>query len=122
MVLTQKKKKGKPVGKPVFSGFSFQYNTAMNSSSAGLAGNYHVFSQVVKKVKKKKTTIFTPTPFSVSFNQTNNTVTVNVKSTKPFAKGGKITISGVTSQAGVLLDPKDTTFTITANAKGIILA
>jgi hypothetical protein len=28
----------------------------------------------------------------------------------------------VTSQAGVLLDPKDTTFTITANAKGIILA
>jgi hypothetical protein len=123
VVLTQKtNKKGKHVGKPVFSGFLLQYSGAMNSSTAGLAGNYHVFSDIVKKVKKKTTTTFKPVPFSVSYSQANNAVTVNVKRTKPFAKGGEIMISGVTSQAGVLLNSSYTVFTITANAKGIIVA
>ncbi len=118
VVLTQKKKKGKPV----FSGFMLKFNTAMNSSTAGLAGNYHLFANVVKKVKKKTTTTLKPVPFTVSYSQSSNAVTINVSSTKPFAKGGQITVSGVTSQAGVLLSASDTTFTITANAKGIILA
>ena len=118
VALTQKKKKGKPV----FSGFSLQFNTAMNSSTAGLAANYHLFANVVKKVKKKTTTTLKPVPFTVSYSQSSNAVTINVSSTKPFAKGGKITVSGVTSQAGTLLSSSDTTFTITANAKGILLA
>ena len=42
-----------------------------------------------------------------------------MKSTKPFAKGGEITISGVTSQAGVALSTSDTTLTILPKAKGI---
>ncbi len=118
VVLTKKTKKGKPV----FTGFMLKFSTAMNSSTAGLAGNYHLFANVVKKVKKKTTTTLKPVPFTVSYSQSSNAVSINVSSTKPFAKGGQITVSGVTSQAGVLLSASDTTFTITANAKGIILA
>ncbi len=122
VVYTQKtNKKGKLAGKPVFSGFSIQYNTVMNASTAGLAGNYHVFSEVVKKVKKKTVTTLKPVNFSVSYSDSSNTVTVNLKTTKPFAKGGEITISGVTSQTGVLLNPSDTVFTIFAKANGIKL-
>jgi ELWxxDGT repeat protein len=120
VILTQKtNKKGKPMGKPIFGGFSLQFSTAMNSATAGLAGNYQVLSNVVKKVKKKTTTTLKPVPFSVSFSQATNTVTLKLSSAKPFAKGGKIMISGVTSQGGTLLDSRNTVFVISANAKSI---
>ena len=122
LVETQKKNnKGKPIGKPVFSGFSLQYSAAMDASTAGLASNYHVFSEVVKKVKKKRVTTLKPVSFSLTYSESNNTVTINLKNVKPFATGGEITISGVTSQAGVLLNPSDTEFTVLAKAKGITL-
>ena len=94
----------------------------MNSATAGLSTDYQVLSNVVKKVKKKPTTTHKPVPFSVSYNPATDSVTISVKNSKPFAKGGEITISGVTSQAGVALNSSDTTLTILAGAKGITLA
>jgi hypothetical protein len=114
-------KKGKPVGKPVFSGFSIEYSEPMNSATAGLAADYRVFSNVVKKVKKQKMATHQPVPFSVSYNPALSAVTLQLKSAKQFALGGEITISGVTSQGGVALNSSDTTFTILVKAKGITL-
>jgi hypothetical protein len=119
--IQKKNRKGKPVGKPIFSGFAIQYDTAMNPSTAGLASNYQVFSEVVKRVKKKTTTTFKPVNFSVTYSPMTDSVTVNLKNAIPFAKGGEITISGVTSQAGVLLDSSDADLSIQPKAKNITL-
>ena len=122
LVTTQKtNKKGKPVGKPIFGGFYVEYSQPMNAATAGLSADYQVFANLVKKVKHKTTTSDKPVPFSVSYSPAQSAVTINVKSTKPFAKGGEITIRGVTSQAGVALSSSDTTFTILTRAKGITI-
>jgi hypothetical protein len=119
--IQKKNRKGKTAGKPIFSGFSIQYDTAMNSSTAGLASNYQVLSEVVKRVKKKTTTTFKPVNFSVTYSPTTDSVTVNLKNAKQFVEGGEITISGVTSQAGVPLDSSDAVLSIQPKAKNITL-
>jgi hypothetical protein len=121
VVTTQKKnKKGEPTGKPIFNGFSLQFSEAMNAATAGIAGDYHVFSNVVKKSKKGTTITLKPAAFSVTYTPAINTAAIDLASTKPFAKGGEITISGVTSQTGVALSQSDAVFTILANDKGIV--
>ncbi len=117
-------KKGKPVGKPVFVGFTLDYSTAMNPSTAGLAANYQVDSAVTKRVKKKSTTVLQPVNFTAAYNPSTNSVTLTIKGKQPFAKGGQIKViatppNGVTSAAGGLLDANDTVFTILAKGKGI---
>ena len=114
-------KKGKPTGKPVFSGFELQFSTAMNPATAGLLADYHVFSKVTKPGKKKAAPTLKPVSFAPSYNAATNSVTLTIKSSKPFAKGGEITVSGVTDQAGTLLNASDTTFTILPNAKRVTL-
>ena len=92
----------------------------MNTSTAGVAANYHVYSTVIKKVKKKTTTRLKVVDFTPAYNPSTNTITLEVRSTKPFAKaGGEITISGVTDEAGTLLDASDTVFEIGKNGKSI---
>jgi MBG domain (YGX type) len=112
-------KKGKPDGKPVFGGFQLQYSTTMNAATARLAADYRVYSKVTKRIKKMnlKTVAFT-----TSYNATTNTVTLDVKSSTPFAQGGEIVISGVTDIEGTPLNPNDDRFTIEPKAKGITLA
>ena len=129
MTLKKTNKKGKPVGKAVFGGFNLVFSTAMNPSTAGLAADYEVDAMTTKRVKKKTVAVFKPVNFTVAYRQSNNTdsVTLTIKSARPFAKGGQITIlasssSGVSSQAGVLLNSSYTFFTISANAKRITLA
>ena len=113
-------KKGKPIGKPVFGGFQLQYSTTMNALAAGSAADYQVASKVIKRVKKKTVTTYKPVKFTTSYNAATNTVTLNVKSKTPFAKGGEIThFHGVTDQAGTPISPSDTTFTISPKAKGV---
>ena len=120
VLMTQKtNKKGKKIGKPVFEGFNFVFSSAMNPSTAGAPADYHVDSKAITRGKKKSATKYNPVSFRPFYNPTTNTVTLFVKSTKPFAKGGQITISGVTSQAGAPLDSSDTVFTVNNNAKSI---
>jgi hypothetical protein len=114
-------KKGKAVGKPVFSGFTLEYSGPMNAATAGAASSYDVLAAVVKKVKKKTVTSYKPVSFTVSYTPAIDSVTLNVKSSTPFAKGGEITISGVTSQTDVALNASDTTLTILPKAKNVTL-
>ena len=117
-------KKGKAVGKPTFAGFTLQYSTAMNPSTAALAGNYQVSAAITKKVKKKSMTTFQPVNFTAAYTPSDDSVTLTIEGKQTFAKAGRIMVTasapnGVSSAAGVLLDPTDTVFTILAKAAGI---
>jgi hypothetical protein len=125
-VVTARKtnKKGKPVGKPVFVGFTLDYSTVMDPSTAGLAANYQVGSAVTKRAKKKTITVLQPVNLTAAYNPSTNSVTLTITGKPKFAKGGQIKVmasppNGVRSEAGVLLDAKDTVFTILAKARGI---
>ena len=82
-------KKGKPKGKPVFAGFTIQYNTAMNPTTAGVRSNYEVSSISTTKKKGKTQIVLSPVKFSISYSQANNTVKLAISGNKnPFSKGG----------------------------------
>ncbi len=131
LVTRKLNKKHKPVGKPVFSGFEFQFSETMNPATAGNAGNYEVDWLSTKRVKRKTVQIFHPLAVSVQYNVATNSVSVLLSSKQKFAKGGQITViaappGGVSSAAGVALDGNDEgvagddgVFTILANARGI---
>ena len=113
---TQKLKKGKKVGKPVFGGFRFQFNMPVEISAA----TFNVDSTTTKRVKKKTVTTEKAVSFTPSYDPSTNTVTLIAQEHEPFAKsGGEITISGVTSQARIDQSPGELEFVITKNAKGI---
>ena len=119
VMLKKTNKKGKPVGKAVFEGFKLVFSTAMNPSTAGLAGNYQVDAMTTKRDKKKTVPVYKPVTINKAvYSQSNNidSVTLTLKSATPFAKGGRITIintlpNGVSSAAGGLLNANDTVFT-----------
>ncbi len=116
--------KGRPVGKSVFGGFQLTYSTPMNSA-AGSKADYQVLAPITTRINKKKS--YKPVDFTTSYNAVTNTVTLNLKSKTTFAKGGEITVvysppNGVSSAAGVGLDPNYAKFTIQPGAKGITLA
>ena len=60
-------RKGKPIGKPMFAGFAFQYSESM-SSSASLASDYVVDMFVVKRVRRKNVQTLQPVSFSPSYS------------------------------------------------------
>jgi hypothetical protein len=131
VLFTQKtNKKGKKVGKPVFRGFTFVFDTAM-ASSAGNAANYQVTTAVTKRVKRRKVTLYQPVGFQVVYNAATHVASLLVTGQK-FLKGGRITViasppNGVSSVSGGLLDGNgdgvggdNAVFSILAKARGII--
>ncbi len=126
LVLTSQKKnkKGKPAGKPVFVGFVLDYSTAMNPATAGLTADYQVDSAVIKRVKKKQTTVFQPVDVTAAYNPATQAVTLTIQGKPKFTAGGRIQVmaaspNGVSSAAGVPLDANDTVLTILPKARGI---
>jgi len=108
--------------------FTLQYSTAMNAATAGLTSDYQVYAFSTKTVKHKTVTVTTAVQVNAVYSQSSNSVTLTVVGKNPFSKGGgqiKILASsaktGVSSQAGVLLNPKYTVLTILAKASGLIL-
>jgi hypothetical protein len=108
--------------------FTFQYSTAMNAGTAGVATNYQVEAFSTKKVNNKTVKVTTTVHVKAAYNQSKNLVTLTVIGKNPFsAGGGQIKIlatsakSGVSSKAGVLLSPKDTLFAISAKGSSIKL-
>jgi hypothetical protein len=96
----------------------------MNPTTAGSAANYTVAAAFIKRIKRKKVTVFSPVAFTSSYNAATHSVTLNLAGKQTFAEGGRITVvysppNGVSSAAGVALDPSDTTFAIQPGAKGI---
>ena len=114
VVITQKvNSKGKPQGKPVFSGFKLQYSAPMNPATAGLSTNYQVVSLSTKRVKGKTVSVATPVKITAIYNQSNNTVTLTISGSKnPFSKGwaahhpGLVSNNGSEQPAGGSLEPK----------------
>lgn len=116
------------MGKPVFSGFEFQFSEAMNPATAGNAGNYEVDWLSTKRVKRKTVQIFHPLAVHAQYNAATNSVSLLLSNQQKFAKGGRITLiatppGGVSGAAGVALDGNDEgvagddgVFTILANA------
>src|SRR5262249_43808391 len=119
-------KKGKPVGKAVFAGFTLQYSTAMNSATAGLAANYHMVSYITKHAKKKTFVVQTSVALTAKYDPATHSVQLIIQGKPKFTSGGQITMintapNGVSSAAGALLDGRDTELTISPKATGITL-
>ena len=124
VVMFQKKnKKGKPVGKPLLQGFTLDFSTAMNATTAGSTGNYRMTAASTKHAKKKTIPPPTPVAFTAAYNPVTNSVMLTLAGKQAFAKGGQITVSygAVTSASGVSLDPSDAMFTINPKGTSITL-
>jgi len=94
----------------------------MDRATAGAASSYQVTAETIRKAKKKTIISFKPVNFTVSYAPATETVSIHLKSSKPFTKGGRIVISGVINRAGAPLSAADNTLVILPSAKGITLA
>ena len=113
-------------GKKVFSGFKIQYSIAMDPSTAGLYTDYKMDSISLKRKKNQTVKVFAPVHFTAKYDQAGKSVTLTVTGKNPFAKGGQIMIvtgppTGVSSQVGVPLNSRYTSFNISTNAKHFVL-
>ncbi len=119
VAFTHKMKKGKPVGKPIFAGYTIDFSEAMDQTSLANGGHYQLGIFVVKIVKRKKTTVLKPIGFTVT-GMTSNSVTLKPRGTQTFPKGGQLTVlaGGVLSAAEVPLAVGGA-FNISKGGKGI---
>jgi hypothetical protein len=113
-------KKGKPVGKPVLTGFSFSFNDALDASTAANPTNYKIDSVNTKKIKRKVELVAHPlTSFTVAYSPGSSKVTITFAAKETFPDGGQITLlSGVTGDSGAAL-AGTTVFTISKGGKRI---
>ncbi len=102
-------KKGKPIGKPVLSGFLFDFSQALSATSATNNANYQVDTVTTKRVKKQTRRILHPiTSFSVAYSAANDSATLTFAGKQTFKKGGQISLlggseSGITGASGAEL-------------------
>jgi hypothetical protein len=93
-------KKGKTVGKPVLTGYTFEFSSPLNPASATNSVDYQLDTVTTKKVKKKLAHILHPiVNFNVSYRE--DAVTIAFAGKETFPTGGQITVlSGVTGVSG----------------------
>jgi hypothetical protein len=110
-VFTQKhNRKGKPIGKPVLTGYQFTFDEAMNTSSLANSLNYSLgqYIRVTVKVGKKRVKQLQLRPISFGVQVINSsTLQLNVFGKPAFKLGGQITLiaSGINNgQNGGALD------------------
>jgi MBG domain/Bacterial Ig-like domain (group 3)/Right handed beta helix region len=120
-VFTRKlNKKGKPVGKPILSGFTLDFGVALNAGSAQNRANYVVDTVTTKTVKHKKQTILHPIAnFAVSYVAASDSVNISFPVSETFPTGGQVTVSSrlATAAGGTLTGPA--VFTIAKGGKQI---
>jgi hypothetical protein len=118
-------KKGKPIGKPVLSGFVFDFSDPLDPASAANGGNYQVDTITTKRVKKQTRRILHPiTGFSVAYSAANDSVTLTLAGKQTFKTGGQITVvggppSGITGDSGAALAGSKV-FTISPRGQRIV--
>ena len=128
MVITKKhNKKGKKIGKPILSGYTITFSTAMDQTALATSANYEVAVTSIKtkvvtmghKRIRTKVTVFSPIAFSVS-NVTSDSVTLAPSGKQTFPKGGEIKVfhNGVDDTSGVFL-AQDAILTIAPRGKTI---
>ena len=110
-------KRGKPTGRPELAGFSLEFSRPM-APSAGNSANYEV-DQVLAKGTRGKLEKLGGVSFTVTYNTSTNTATVNLASGQTFPRGGVLTVStAVAGAAGESLAGNHA-FTITKGGKVI---
>jgi hypothetical protein len=117
-------KKGKPIGKPVLSGFLFDFSQALNPSSATNNANYQVDTVTMKRVKRQTRHILKPiTSFSVAYSTASDSVTLTFAGKQTFRTGGQVTVvggaSGITEVSGAALAASKV-FTIAPRGQRIV--
>jgi hypothetical protein len=85
--------KGKPVGKPVLTGFSLTFDTALDPSIAVVPANFEVDTVTVERVKNKNESVLHRiTKFVVSYDAADRTATIRLAGKQTFPNGGQITV------------------------------
>ncbi|MGO9471150.1 MAG: IPT/TIG domain-containing protein [Isosphaeraceae bacterium] len=116
--------KGKPVGGPVLSGFTFLFSAPLNPSSATRVTNYQVDTVTTKRVKKNTQRVLHPiTSFSVAYSAASDSVTLTFVGKQTFPTGGQVTVAsgprtGITAVSGAAL-AGNTVFTISQGGHNI---
>ena len=91
LIARKTNKKGKPVGKPVLTGYEFEFSRPLDPASAATSANYQVDNVTTKRIKKKVVRILKPiTTFHVSYS--NDAVTIAFAAQEAFKTGGQITV------------------------------
>jgi hypothetical protein len=113
-------KHGKPVGKPVLTGFTLEFNTPLSVAAVSDPGNYEIDAVTTKRVKKNLDRVLKPIKsFTVTYEPANNSVMLNFSSAQAFRSGGQITVlPGVTGASGAVLSGI-TDFTIASGGTNI---
>ena len=128
VVITQKhNNKGKKIGKPILSGYTITFSTAMDQTALGSHASYEMDVKSIKtkvitmghKKIRTKVTVLSPIAFSVS-KVTSNSVTLSLAGKQTFPKGGEIKVfhNGVDDTSGVFL-AQDAILTISPKGKSI---
>jgi hypothetical protein len=113
-------KKRKPVGKPVLTGFTFDFNAPVLAASAMSRGDFVVDTVTTKKVKKVVKRVLHPIAnFTVSFLASGEDIELTLTGKQTFPKGGQITIQPELTSVtfGQMTGPMD--FTIGKGGKSI---
>ncbi len=113
-------KKGKPVGKPVLTGFNLYFGVPLNSTAASNSAIYQVDTVTTKKVKKAVQHILHPiTNFTATYTAASDAVMIAFTGKETFPTGGQITILGglTTASGGTLSGPA--VYTISKGGKSI---
>ncbi len=80
-------KKGKPVGKAVLTGFTFDFNTPVSAIAAADEANYQLDTVTTKRVKKTDVRILHPvTRFTVSYTSGSDVLSVNLTGARRFRR------------------------------------
>ena len=117
-------KKGKPVGRPVLTGFTLDFSASLILSTAARSANYQVDAITIKRVKKRLKTVLHPiTEFSVAYSAAGDSVTLTFVGKQSFPAGGRIIVvtgpsGGVTSVMGTAISG-NVVFTISPGGRRI---
>jgi ELWxxDGT repeat protein len=111
-------KKGKPEGKAVLTGFTLEFSRAM-APTAALVADYQLQAMGGKRAGKNKAEQVKRVGFTVSYNPSNDTVTVDLTDRQSFPKGGVLTVSTAVAGATGRSLAGNNTFAISAGGKHI---
>jgi hypothetical protein len=126
-LFTRKRKHGKPIGPFVLEGFDLEFNTPLVAANAMEIANYQIGTTKIKKVNKKRETVFTPIAgVSVSYTAGAYSVSLIFAEKETFKTGGRITVdgdgtAGILSASGAYM-PANAVFTISPGGKTIVQA
>jgi hypothetical protein len=117
--------RGKPVGKPVLTGFTFTFSAPLDPSSAANPAYYRVDTIASRHVKVKDPQLLRPVSgFTISYNAATDSVTLTLVGKQTFQAGGQIAViggagEGVAGTSGTTL-AESANFSIAKGGKTIL--